>query len=750
MNNNTDRMFVYIWYNKHTPNECKFGETWVASATCPMIAVTKRVKNSLGVNKHDLKDGTVQIHATMDVTDLAKQISRLYKHSRMDDYIRSHIGFRKGTTGDHHTISASEMEIKVNEFLKKQGQALAKVCLSQNQHDAVVNVRNALAKGKKTIVAELCPRFGKTIWSLALASQSNTHNLVLITSYCLSSFSSFKKELANFQQFKDFVVVDASSEEDYKKVIKSGLSQGKKIVVFLSMCNGENRQDRIDYLFGLKTNRMLIVDEADYGVHKSGQCDPLIEARKSNDIVILMTGTGADRAVGGWEIDHYLSVTYPELLLEKKEKNQTIRSLVKGFSVDPKRHDLVVGIECYQMNMMSVVDRLRKTDTKLFVEDGIYLPSWSKFAANPMKAKGFFINVLQAVFDGKGGDDSLNADYQTRRSSKEGSKVAMGFVSGSTTKENLLLIKAIAEQALPKWCVVLISGAEGVTNAKAEALVKENIETAKKAHQSVFILSAGMAQRSFSVPEIDELYLMYDGGDLSPTTQKISRALTPDEEGKIGRIISLSFDPSRDDKFDSMILETAKNYNANKQIGNLRTALGKVLTTLDIFRCLPDGAIKMEIDDYLDEAMARNSIDRVIGKTADLHLLTDAEITALAQGNFGASGIGQHGQTTQHGKTRLAVKTQNTKTGNKNSSFEKAKARVRELVTSISENFDILYHYCGGEGISVYDILSKMDKEPQNIIDDIETQFGVDYSIIKDLISRNVVSRDLLSLKFVK
>jgi hypothetical protein len=56
--------------------------------------------------------------------------------------------------------------------------------------------------------------------------------------------------------------------------------------------------------------------------------------------------------------------------------------------------------------------------------------------------------MLQAVFEGKGGDDSLNVDYQTGRKAKEGTKVAMMFLPGSTTNANLQEIKPIAEQAL--------------------------------------------------------------------------------------------------------------------------------------------------------------------------------------------------------------------------------------------------------------------------------------------------------------
>jgi hypothetical protein len=70
-------------------------------------------------------------------------------------------------------------------------------------------------------------------------------------------------------------------------------------------------------LFGQPVNKLVIVDEADFGVHQVKQSQPLIEARGQDDVVVLMTGTNGDKAASIWPVDHYLSVTYPELLMEK-------------------------------------------------------------------------------------------------------------------------------------------------------------------------------------------------------------------------------------------------------------------------------------------------------------------------------------------------------------------------------------------------------------------------------------------------
>lgn len=416
--------------------------------------------------------------------------------------------------------------------------------------------------------------------------------------------------------------------------------------------------------------------------------------------------------------------------------------MLKHFAVDTTRRQLVVDVEFYQMNLSSVVEIARAADPDIFVEDGVFLPSWSKFAADPVKAKGFFANMLQAVFEGKGGDDSLNVDYQTGRRAAEGIKVAMMFLPGSTTNANLLEIVPIAEQALRGFKVVAVSGAADMTNATAEAQVKDAIEVAERNGQHVLILSAGMAQRSFSIPQITELYLAYDTGDNGATIQKMSRTLTPHRAGKVGRVISLSFDPNRDDKFDTMLIETAKNYKANTGAADLKAALRDVLRTVDIFRCQADGAVKIEVDTYLEEALARNSIDRLVGKVARLDELSPEQIRAIAAGKaevFRAAAI----DAAQRGKTRNVARKSRGAT-ERDATLADIQ-RAREVITTISQNIDIIRYYGGS---TVEEAFAIMDVEGDDIQADVTEQFGVDYGLVKDLVLGGVINRDLIDLKF--
>ena len=306
----------YDWEDLDAPEaEQKFGDHYsdAASLEEAFEETRKYVRGSLGRQKHKFDEGRVVLHKMWDVTEYAKRKNRFGKHQKVDDVIRPVIGHH--VSADVHRIEADLLIERVNKELIRFGQPLPSLGLSQNQYSAAENVLQAINSNKKTIIAELCARFGKTTWSGSLIRETEM-SLTIVASYVLTSFASFKKDLSSFEQFRNLILVDAS-EEGWQAAVDQGLSQGLQTVVFLSMCAGGRRQDKIDFLFGIDCPRLVLVDEADFGVHQHKQSQPLINARKDRDIVILMTGTNGDKAASIWPVDHYLSVTYPELLIEK-------------------------------------------------------------------------------------------------------------------------------------------------------------------------------------------------------------------------------------------------------------------------------------------------------------------------------------------------------------------------------------------------------------------------------------------------
>lgn len=323
------RFMAYIWSDSDNPGECKFGDHWVdGDKTLEQAREETRlyVRSSVGRQKHKFDDGRICIHHYWDVSEYAQRLGKFYKNAKIDNVIRECIGFHIGS-GDFHKISVDEAIIRVNKELARYDGLLPEVGLTTLQYQMLGEALWARQNGRTRILAELCARFGKTIWAGAVIVETGAP-ITVVASYVLTVFTSFNRDLSSYNQFKGLVHVE-SSEDNWLQTAKRARADGYQVVIYLSMCGGgskhekteeaSKRDERIRTIYSDEIDEpvLLIIDEADFGVHKENQAKPLQDAQRKGDWVILMTGTNADRAASRWNIDHYMSVTYPELLMMK-------------------------------------------------------------------------------------------------------------------------------------------------------------------------------------------------------------------------------------------------------------------------------------------------------------------------------------------------------------------------------------------------------------------------------------------------
>lgn len=421
--------------------------------------------------------------------------------------------------------------------------------------------------------------------------------------------------------------------------------------------------------------------------------------------------------------------------------------MLKHFPINSSRDLLVPDFECYQMDLGAPVQQA--IDAGEVSDDFRELPSWTKFASHPVKSKGFFVRVVRNLFLGEG-EDELNVDLQTEayldKANRGKRRVAMMFMPAGTRNECLEMVADIAQEALDGFEVVALFGegrhnGQKITNRVAQRVAREVLETTDK---SVLFVASQMAQRSFSVPEITELYLAYDRGDNGATLQKMSRTLTPGEEGKVGRIFSLAFDPNLDDKFDAMVIETAVNYKKRHEVKSLREALSTVLSTIDIFKCAPEGSIKVDHDQYLADAMERKAISRVIGKVINIHALPHDAVIALAEGNSDViQSLRQ--PAVASGKTRESQKSDKQNTPRKVDTDAKTLAKAREVVVTILENLD--YIILGTDNTLLSEAIQQVLMNPE-YTESVYERFGVDPDVIAYLFENDIIRQDWAELMF--
>lgn len=418
---------------------------------------------------------------------------------------------------------------------------------------------------------------------------------------------------------------------------------------------------------------------------------------------------------------------------------------LKHFKIDPARDQLAVDVEFYQMDLTSVVNGARRNGR---VTDDDLLPSWTKFNAAPPWAKGFFIYMLESVFIDKHYHKEVSIAKQFLYREEEKARCAIMFL-GQIDNDFLDIAEIYAREALPGYHVKALYGkgthkGKKITNYNSEKVAKETIEIASKEKAPVLFLASQMAQRSFSIPELTEVYLAYDGGENGATIQKMSRALTPYKPGKVGKVISLSFDPNRDDKFDALIIETALNYNKTHDKKSAKEAMRDVLDTIDIFQCTPRGSVKINVDAYLQQLTERDGgLTRVIGKIADLTQLTEEEIYALANGNtdyFRTETVAK----TDKGKTRLTKKANKRGGGEKDLSLKEIQ-KAREAIVTIAENLDFIIHGTGADTLTSALLIIHKNKGFQQTI---EETFGVPFALVDELLVRGVINREFVELQF--
>jgi hypothetical protein len=197
--------------------------------------------------------------------------------------------------------------------------------LNTTQFAQIAKAIELYRTGSRKILADLCARFGKTIWSAAIGRMLDV-DVTIVSAYVKTVFASFGSDLIKYKQFANYLHVsmeDANSQHQIKQAIK----EGKKVIVYLSLCNGAQRDIRIQFLGKLKCSKFWIIDEADYGAHQPKQVAPLKEAIK-DDYLLIMTGTNADRAVNHWDNTFdIIGTTYLELLIQKAETQKELNNV---------------------------------------------------------------------------------------------------------------------------------------------------------------------------------------------------------------------------------------------------------------------------------------------------------------------------------------------------------------------------------------------------------------------------------------
>jgi hypothetical protein len=224
----------------------------------------------------------------------------------------------------------------------------------------------------------------------------------------------------------------------------------------------------------------------------------------------------------------------------------------------------------------------------------------------------------------------------------------------------------------------------------------------------------------------------------------MSRALTSNNPNKVARIFSLSFDPNRDDKLDTMVFQAALNQVEKKGKSDIREELKRVYNSIDIFSCNNKGeAVKLEVDDYVKQALSKKGISRVMGKKSDLTFLTKTQILALLSGNVDYL-RNEIKERAEMGKTKDSKpKVSDRPKTEKPSELDVNK--LREVIISILENFDYLMNAGKNKGAkNVTEMFEVFESNKWERL--VEKKFNVPYEVIKYMVVIGIIKKEWINL----
>jgi superfamily II DNA or RNA helicase len=308
-------------------------------------------------------------------------------------------------------------------------------------------------------------------------------------------------------------------------------------------------------------------------------------------------------------------------------------------------------------------------------------------------------------------------------------------------------VKLIREVLGGDYLVELINSDE-TNNREVEQKVKGLVNQAKRENKRIILVSKDMASRSFSIPEIDTVMLMFDRGSYSTIAQKISRVLTPgktlDGNTKVyGNIISLSLDPNREDvsPIDEYII-----YESEKVEGDdLNDSIQRVLRSVQLFTNGQNGEVEIEKDEYSNRLINSSSLIRMGSESSKVeHIINDSELVKQLIGVEVTKGeveklLGINSDEVK--RTIGGEKTKEEKQAEKK--VEDIRIKLKEVLKNIVENVVKISQINRRKSNDIIETLDMINEKGLN--NEVVIEVGVDCETIKKIILIGGISRKLLN-----
>ena len=599
-----------------------------------------------------------------------------------------------------------------------------KVKLRKLQKKALKEAMRIIANGGNivTLIANLCPRFGKTIWALMLfnaISEKYGNRVMLLPAYWLSVHSSFVDELDEFDDFLDIAFIDPNKEGAEQAAVHA-LDNNQRIIIPVSL-HGDYDEWTVKHQWIANINNndiFMFADEGDFGTHADNQkkkLDFILEGEvKTGKLVkVFASGTNVQRlAKGSGRADGIIYTAYSQL-------EQTEDSIVKR--------------KFYMLEVDSLKKDVEELDEKV-------QPSWTKIWGKPNGNKAF----INKLFLSLAGEEPLRQEINL--SNLTGDSIDCFMMLVSANKREMKQIKDIAERALPNYHIKLLNG-DYTSNKQAQYETTKEINEARIAGKDgVIIIANQMGSRSYSISEIQATVIAYDRGSVDATVQKVSRCLTPGttysgETKETGHIFDMSFDPNRSENIERLLVDEIIQVSKSEDL-DFPTATSFVLSSIDCFKVRYGTAVEVDEEDMFDLLGDNENLLRVADVTVDVEGAMDL-IDDLANVKAAGKQDKKTREAVNSAKNKIREGEQNSRTPTDAEKRELEKIinnAVRALNMSATSVFNL-----AGNGNTYRDCIATISSDTEDA-QEFEELFGVSTDVVEIILDREMLNEPILDV----
>ena len=381
------------------------------------------------------------------------------------------------------------------------------------------------------VYADLCARFGKTPFSVELFKRSNERIMVL-TSYVGTVGASYKELVNEYKSNEHIKILDADECNNMYDDIETHLKESEynKVIVYAQL-TGDNSETINLFKYRIngvlehckKYGSMLIIEEADFGSKRLNQIKKLkyFCENACPSFILVETGTNIES-------------TYD--IFQNSDKYKCYKSLRKNYIIDVLgdnsrknvvkikyarlcNHNLLKNVKGYTPQEMENFKHYFSLNKDGRLKGETYLEQLILFLFNTFKFANnlYDKDIKRYICDNK----LINDNFAT----------AIFVPEKGIKKHGKAFVNLVKSVVGDEYTVCLING-DVTTNKDAEMMAKNVIESNwnRKHNNKVIFIMGSMASRSWSVEEVKNIVLLFDGSGEATLIQKISRGFTPVKE----------------------------------------------------------------------------------------------------------------------------------------------------------------------------------------------------------------------------